>query len=414
MRYGRYQVVGELGKGTMGVVYKAHDPRIDRSVALKVLRRDRVASDEFVKRFLTEAKAIGRLSHPGIVTVYDVGKDNEVVYIAEEFLEGKSLDKVMREDRLSHGKVAEIGAQVAEAMDYAHEKGIIHRDIKPPNIIISPDERVKITDFGIARIEDPDSARLTRAGVILGTPMYMSPEQVSGEPLDGRSDLYSLGVILYQLSTGKRPSWGSDLGEIFKSILDHIPAEPIKINPSIPGPLSDLILKSLQKSPDARFQTGKEMAEALKACISLGKPDDAARKAGEKKSRRPGRVLIIALVVACMAGAGIAYYPRTATTPESSSPAVTPSPPIALPHPPVMAASRGTLTLKSDPPGARIFLNGALEGKTPLNLQLPFGKHHVRLTLKNHHETKKMVLLEKKEETLILKLEPAVRELDKK
>ncbi|MCP4692205.1 MAG: protein kinase [Desulfobacterales bacterium] len=409
MEYGRYQVVDELGKGTMGVVYKAHDPHIDRAVALKVLRRDRVTSDEFVQRFLTEAKAIGRLNHPGIVMVYDVGQDDDVIYIAEEFLEGKPLNQIMREDRLSFEQVADIGVQVAEAMDYAHEKGIIHRDIKPPNIIVSPDGRVKITDFGIARIEDPDMARLTRAGVILGTPMYMSPEQVAGEQLDGRSDLYSLGVILYQLSTRKRPSWGTNLGEIFKSILDDIPPEPKKIDPSVPGPLSALIMKSLEKTPDHRFQTGKEMVAALKSCLSGEKPGETVHAPHESEERKSGRLvqfLIAALIVACLAGVGIVYYPRSENREASPAPPVNHAVVVEEPEASDMAAARGTLTLKSDPSGARIFLNGALEGKTPMNITLPLGKHHIRLKLRNHLEAERLVELDQEEETIFLKLDP--------
>ena len=195
MKYGRYEIVGELGKGSMGVIYKAHDPQIDRVIALKVLRHDRVTSEEFVKRFYKEAKAIGRLSHSAIVTIYDVGQDKGTIYIAMEFLEGPSFDGIIQERRLSPEEIVDLGAQVAEALDYAHQQGIVHRDIKPANIILTPTGQVKITDFGIARIEDPSAPQQTQAGEILGTPSYMSPEQVMGQPVDGRSDLYSLGVI---------------------------------------------------------------------------------------------------------------------------------------------------------------------------------------------------------------------------
>ena len=184
MKYGRYDIVGELGKGSMGVIYRAHDPQIDRVVALKVLRHDRVISEGFVQRFFKEAKAIGRLSHPSIVTVYDVGRDQGTIYIAMEFLEGTPLDRVIQEKRLSLEEIVDLGVQVAEALDYAHQQGIVHRDIKPANIILTPTGQAKITDFGIARIEDPSAPQQTQAGEILGTPSYMSPEQVMSQPVD--------------------------------------------------------------------------------------------------------------------------------------------------------------------------------------------------------------------------------------
>ena len=197
MNYGRHRIVKELGKGAMGVVYQAHDPQIDRLVALKVLRPDRVTTEAFLQRFMKEAKAIGRLSHPNMVIVYDVGEDHGTVYIAMEFLEGKPLNEIIQMDVFQPEEIIDLGVQVAEALDYAHRKGIIHRDIKPSNIIVQPDGQIKITDFGIAHIEDPEATQQTQAGEILGTPAYMSPEQVLSQPVDGRSDLFSLGVILY-------------------------------------------------------------------------------------------------------------------------------------------------------------------------------------------------------------------------
>ena len=205
MKYGRYEIVKELGRGTMGVVYQAHDPQIDRMVALKVLRPDRVVSQDFVLRFLREAKAIGRISHANIVTVYDVGQDHGTIYIAMEFLEGRPLNEVIKGRTLPASEAVEMCAQVAEALGYAHSRGITHRDIKPSNIILTPDNRIKLTDFGIARIEDPEAAQQTQAGDILGTPVYMAPEQVMGQKADGRTDLYALGVIAYEMVTGKRP-----------------------------------------------------------------------------------------------------------------------------------------------------------------------------------------------------------------
>ena len=175
MKYGRYEIEKELGKGAMGVVFQAHDPQIDRRVALKVLRPERVTSEDFAQRFLKEARAIGRLSHPNIVTVHDVGNDHGTVYIAMEFLDGRPLDEILRENTLGLKDIVNIGIQVANSLDYAHLQHIVHRDIKPSNIMLTSEGRVKITDFGIARIEDPAAAQLTQAGEILGTPTYMSP-----------------------------------------------------------------------------------------------------------------------------------------------------------------------------------------------------------------------------------------------
>ena len=272
MNYGRYKIVKELGKGSMGVVYQAHDPQIDRLVVLKVLRQDRLTSEDFIHRFLKEAKAIGRLSHPNIVTVYDIGRDHETIYIAMEFLEGDSLSKVIKEKRLEMREIVNLGVQVAETLDYAHHRGIIHRDVKPSNILVKPSGQIILTDFGIAHIEDPSASFKTQDGEILGTPAYMSPEQVKGQPVDGRSDLFSLGIILYELTTGMRPFGGENLTAIFNSITQNNPTDPAKINPGIPKSLSQIIMKCLEKMPDKRFETGKALAEALKSCLLEREP----------------------------------------------------------------------------------------------------------------------------------------------
>ena len=272
MNYGRYQIVAELGRGSMGVVYKAHDPQIDRMIALKVLREDRVTSDDFVRRFLKEAMAVGRLSHPGIVTVYDVGQDQGSIYIAMEFLQGKPLDELMAARKFSFEEIVDIGIQTARALHYAHQHGIVHRDIKPPNIIYSPEGSIRVTDFGIARIEDPGGHQMTQVGEILGTPMYMSPEQVMGQTLDGRSDLYSLGVILYQMTTGKRPFQGTTLAAIFRAITQDTPETPHALDPAIPEALSDLIMRLLDKEPARRFASGDDLIEAFRACLPSKAP----------------------------------------------------------------------------------------------------------------------------------------------
>ncbi len=269
IQYGRYQIIKELGRGAMGVIYEAYDPQIGRSVALKILRQDRITSETFVLRFFKEARAIGRLSHPNTVSIYDVGQDQGTIYIAMEFLDGEPLNKVVENRRLSIKEIIHIGIQIAEGLDYAHQNGIVHRDIKPENIILQASGQVKITDFGIAHIEDPLMPEQTQAGEILGTPVYMSPEQISSRTVDGRSDLFSLGIILYELTTGKRPFRGDNLSIIFSSITLETPMTPAKVNPDIPVNLSKIIMKCLEKIPDERFERGKSLAEALKNCLEV-------------------------------------------------------------------------------------------------------------------------------------------------
>jgi serine/threonine protein kinase len=306
MKYGRYEVVREIGKGSMGVVYQAHDPQIDRLVALKVLRQDRLTSEDFVRRFLKEAKAIGRLSHPNIVTVYDVGEDQGTVYLAMEFLEGAPMNKVVEERKLGPEEVVRLGIQVAETLEYAHKKGIVHRDVKPSNIIVQTDGQIKITDFGIAHIEDPSASVQTQAGEILGTPAYMSPEQVVSRPVDGRSDLFSLGIILYELSTGRRPFGGDSLASVFNAITQETPSPPSKVNPALSASLSQIIMKCLRKIPDERFESGMTLAEALKGILREKELGAGKAPTSEKKPRRAFYLALI--VVALIAVGGLSYH----------------------------------------------------------------------------------------------------------
>lgn len=385
MKYGRYQIVREIGKGSMGVVYEAHDPHIDRSVALKVLRPDRVTSEAFVERFLKEAKAIGRFSHPNIVTVYDVGQDHGTIYIAMEFLEGSPLNNVIQEKSLTIDEIVNIGVQVAETLDYAHQKGIVHRDIKPSNILRMPNGQIKISDFGIAHIEDPSAAQLTQAGEILGTPAYMSPEQVVGRPVDGRSDLYSLGVILYELSTEKRPFGGQNLTAVFKAVTQDDPPEPAKTGSHIPLALSRLIMKSLKKVPDERFQTGIAMAEALKSCLSQGASAVSGGVSAREKTGKPTTSIIIVVLLVSIIG-GLSYYFLTRRGDVESS----------------LPVMKATLDVESVPPGAQVFVDGAFKGEAPLKLGLALGKHEVRLTLPDHHDWEAQVQLKEEGETPLL------------
>ena len=306
MNYGRYQIVSELGHGAMGMVYQAHDPQIDRLVALKVLREDRLTTQDYVQRFLKEATAIGRLSHAGIVTVYDVGQDHGTIYIAMEFLEGQPLDQLAAGRKMPLADVVRIGAQVARALHYAHDRGIVHRDIKPPNIIITNEGTAKVTDFGIAHIDDPDGQQMTRAGEILGTPVYMAPEQVMGQPVDGRSDLYSLGVILYELTTGQRPFKGENLAAVFRAITQDTPLPPEQLNPDIPPALARLIVQSMAKEPADRFATGRELAELIDHC--LDSPDHTEEISRPPARRRFVPVILAGVLVILLIGTGLVGY----------------------------------------------------------------------------------------------------------
>ncbi len=256
-----------LGRGAMAIVYLAHDPIIGRKVALKTLRLDLDSdlAEEFKARFLREARAAGRLNHPGIVTVHDVGEDAEtgLAFIAMELIEGHNLKEMLSSGvQFSPARAAQIVSEVARALDYAHRMGVVHRDIKPANILITPDGRAKIADFGVARLE---SSNLTVEGQFIGTPNYMSPEQIMGKTVDGRSDIFSAGVVLFELLTGQRPFPGRSIAEIGMKIVDQPRPIPSTINPDIPRGLNPIVLKCLEKDRERRYQTAGELAAALDA-----------------------------------------------------------------------------------------------------------------------------------------------------
>ena len=265
----------------MGVVYLAQDPVIDRRVALKTMRVDLDAdhAEEFRERFVREARAAGRLNHPGIVTIHDVGEDPEsgLMYIAMEYVEGRDLKQVLASGhRFRPAEAARITADVALALDYAHELGVVHRDIKPANIILTKDGTAKITDFGIARLE---TSNLTVDGQFIGTPNFMSPEQITGRPVDGRSDLFSLGVVLFNLLTERRPFNGGTMHEVTLRIVQEPCPIPSTLGDNIPATLNPIVLKCLEKNPDRRFQSGAELASVLAALARslVGRePDDDA------------------------------------------------------------------------------------------------------------------------------------------
>lgn len=271
-RLGRYELDRELGRGAMGTVYIARDPQINRVVALKAIPLSDEAnesdSNDLKSRFFREAEMAGRLAHPRIVTVYDAGEDRGIAYIAMEFLSGRTLGDFTSPDRrLADAEVFEVVARVAEGLDYAHAQGVIHRDIKPGNIIYdAATGSTKITDFGIARVTNSAS---TRTGVVLGTPSFMSPEQLEGKPLQGTSDLFSLGITLFQLLTGQLPFRADSMTALMDKIANaaHPPLETLR--PDLPPAAALVVDHALEKDPSRRFQTGTEMAEALRHCAAL-------------------------------------------------------------------------------------------------------------------------------------------------
>lgn len=270
-RIGRYDIQRELGRGAMGVVYLGKDSRIGREVAIKTLafgdEFSGEALDTVKSRFYREAEAAGRLSHPNIVTVYDVGEEDDLAYIAMDYLRGEALSKHTKEGQLLPiERVLKIAAHVADALHYAHEQGVVHRDVKPANMVLTMDEHeVKVADFGVAHLTD---ASKTRTGTILGSPSFMSPEQVAGKRVDGRSDLWSLGVSMYQLVTGHLPFTGEPLATLMYRIANDPPLELRGWRPDIPDCVDAIIMKALTKDPAARYQTGRGMAGAIRQCIS--------------------------------------------------------------------------------------------------------------------------------------------------
>jgi serine/threonine-protein kinase len=264
---GRYELLSEIGRGTMGVVYQARDPKIDRIVAVKtILLSDFDPTDgrEYRERFYQEARSAGRLSHPGIVTIFDVGTnpENNNPYLVMEYVAGSSLDKLLlaNKDGLPLGPALQLIQEIAEALDCAHSQGVIHRDIKPENILITTEGRAKIADFGIARM---DQSQLTRVGQIMGSPAYMAPEQLTGEATDARSDLFSLGVVLYTVLTGHRPFQGNSTATVCFKLVHRDPIPVSAWSVDLPPELDQLLARALAKDPLQRFSTGAEMAREL-------------------------------------------------------------------------------------------------------------------------------------------------------
>ena len=267
---GRYDVVAEIRRGAMGVVYRAVDPMLERTVAVKTINMalDPGEMAQYEKRFTIEARAAGGLNHPNIVIIYDIGRSGDLAYMAMEFLEGRELKELIAGNELTPDRSLDIVALVADGLAYAHAHEVVHRDVKPANIMILNDGRVKITDFGIARMRTADVR--TQTGVVLGSPRYLSPEQVLGKRCDARADIFSLGVILYEMVAGQAPFNGIDVNSLMFQIVNFTPPPPSSINPALPAMLDLIIAKALAKNADERYAGIAEFAADLRVCRQQG------------------------------------------------------------------------------------------------------------------------------------------------
>lgn len=322
--FGRFKVLRPLGRGGMGMVYLAEDPVIGRQVAIKVVKADPGLAEEEVSelqtRFEREFQSAGTLSHPNIVTVFDVGKEGDASFFAMEYLPGESLGDLMRSDRVqSFKEIADFATKICSALDYAHDHGVVHRDIKPANILIDRSGEPKVTDFGVAKLT---STNLTRTGTVVGTPSYMSPEQVTGQPVSGASDQFSVAVILYQMLTGELPFTGENPTTILYKIVHETPVRPHERKQSLPPQVDQVLLRALEKKPESRYPRCLDLANAVREALGVAaqeldlafdQPESTLqmrhqRARSKKKAAAPKRKLwplgagAIALVLAALAG----------------------------------------------------------------------------------------------------------------
>jgi eukaryotic-like serine/threonine-protein kinase len=311
---GRYKILQELGQGAMGTVYKAVDPIIDRTVAIKTIKLDLSVTElaEYEGRFQQEIKATGKLTHPNIVTIFDVGRSEKIAYMAMEFLEGRELKEIIASGELLQlDQTADVIAQIADGLAFAHERGVIHRDIKPSNIMVLKTGLAKITDFGIARL--PNASVKTMTGMILGSPRYMSPEQVIGSQLDHRSDIFSLGVVLYEALTGIAPFDGDNVNAIMYATVNTTQLAPSKHNPAIPQIMDLIVAKALAKDVESRYSDARQMSADLR---EVWKQVLGARAASGLQITQPMRAISAALPTQASALAS-APAPAPAAAPSS-------------------------------------------------------------------------------------------------
>ena len=383
-KLGKYLIRRPLGKGAMGIVYEGFDPAIERTVAIKTILPSQLNGAQYAEvmaRFKREAQAAGRLNHQGIVAIYDYGEEvpedlNEeevtmmappagaakpaerIAYIAMEFIKGRELrDFFEKGERFKPADIARLMGEILDALDHAHAQGVVHRDMKPANLIVLDSGRVKIADFGIARVE---ASELTQTGTVLGTPSYMSPEQFMGHPVDGRSDLFSCGVILYQLLTGEKPFTGESTTTIMYKVLREEPVPPSQINMSLAPALDAVVRRALAKNPNERFQTGKEFAQALDAAVAAPQVQaaptplpatavvaDSAPPANRKGIPAAVWAAVAASFVAVAAGAYVLLGSKAAPAPQPTQAAATPPRVVAVPVAAPAPTEPGTMVLSA-------------------------------------------------------------------
>jgi len=327
-KIGKYEILRELGRGAMGIVYEGWDPDIGRKVAIKTIRFDvisqRAEQDEAQKRFTREARSAGNLNHPNIVTIYDVGQDEGLTYIAMEYIEGESLETMIAEGRRPELEaVLSLIGQIGDALDFAHRHGIIHRDIKPGNILIDKDGRPRLLDFGIARVS---SSTMTQTNMVMGTPYYMAPEQIAGKTVDHRADIFSLGTILYEILTLTKPFPGENITTVIYRILNEEPPEPRVYDQNLPAGLDYVVKKALAKNPAQRYQSCRELADDLRNSAAFegmafegGAVPEGSEAALPQAEPKPRKTLLL-IVGAMMAVVAIAAAVFLLTGKGSKSP----------------------------------------------------------------------------------------------
>jgi serine/threonine protein kinase len=304
-----YEVSSLLGRGGMGEVYRARDKRLERYVALKVLPVVYSTDPERLRRFEQEARTAGKLNHPNILTVHDIGVNDGAPYIVTELLEGEELREQLKKGPVAQRRVLAYGRQIADGLAAAHTKGIVHRDLKPENIFVTSDGRVKILDFGLAKLKEPYAGRTietvqspnTTPGVVMGTANYMAPEQVRGQEAEERSDIFALGVILYEMLRGERPFSGESAVGVMNSILTHDPPDLVEVNPKIPSQLARIVRRCLEKKPEQRFQSASDLSFALEALTSAASGvarGTAVTPATSASRRRPRWIAPVVALIA--------------------------------------------------------------------------------------------------------------------
>jgi serine/threonine-protein kinase len=379
-KVGRYEILAKVGQGAMGVVYRAQDPTIRRIVALKVLPADPATAEQATAAtegrstagwFEREAQAAGALLHPNIVTLYDAGRDGSWYYLAMEFIEGDTFAvEIARRGKVDPARAAKIAAVVADALDFAHERGVVHRDIKPANLMILPDETVKVADFGIARLSS--TASTLTSDSLIGTPRYMSPEQVRGGKIDGRSDLFSLGVALYEALTGRSPFQAETLAAVLHSIMSSTPPPVHEVDSSIPPELSAIVARAMALDPAERYARGADMAAALRRYLGSAQ-GDVGPGAGAKPQKRRWVAPVMAGALALAVGAALFTVRGIHGTSGSAA------------NPPSETTAVGYLEFVSKPPGAEIFVDGNVIGSTPYTSEVAAGKHEIEFRKQGYY-----------------------------